>query len=267
MSSKAKAIHQYIISHPCYSHPVFQNWAQANPEPAVIGALFHQIRKFCDSTRPGLNFPEALDKLGLDEESKLQQEIIESESGHGPELAMMAGYIINKAAGKEVIENVYDQLAVEKKLKEYSDMLLEKLPGYQLQEGLTAQTSKAIDVFLRREKTDEINTWRNIGATIALETISHNHLIPGEKLALIDSNLYDVDMEDNQMHYLKEHWGELGAEAHHEENAFKILDSIVDERNLQYVMEGVDDFLTSVNDMWNLLDSALLCSGANLKVA
>jgi hypothetical protein len=50
---------QLIKDHRCYKHPVFSNWAKVNPSTEKIGALFHHIRSFCDSTRPGWNFPKA----------------------------------------------------------------------------------------------------------------------------------------------------------------------------------------------------------------
>lgn len=248
----------HIKNHPCFHHPIFTNWATVNPEYEIVGALFHQIRCFCDSTRPGHHFPEALAKHGFLEESKLQKEIVESESGHGSELARMAGYIVNKAAKKIIIDDVYDQEKVQIKLKQLSDKYLENTPNYDKKTGFAFETAKARNIFERRKEMDEKSTWYNTGVTLALETISHQHLIPGEKYCLVDSGNYEVSLNDDEMHYLEEHWGELGAEKHHEQNAFQILDSALDTNNAVFVMRGINDFLNSLNAMWDFLDTHLL---------
>src|SRR5437867_7227434 len=91
-----------IRGHRCYTHPIYEHWAAVNPNTETVGALFHQIRNFCDATRPGHNFPAALKQHQLSNESALLQEIVESEENHGPELATMAGYIVNRVANREV---------------------------------------------------------------------------------------------------------------------------------------------------------------------
>ena len=176
---------EHIRNHRCYSHPVFEHWAAVNPAPEAVGALFHQIQLFCASTRPGGRFPEALASLGMDTESHLLQEIVESEEDHGPELATMAGYILNRAAGRAVCPRLDDQQAVEGKLKELSDQLLGNLPGYDPESGLTVQAREAIAVFTRRQLTDRETTFRNLGTALALEMISNRQLIPGEKLLIL----------------------------------------------------------------------------------
>lgn len=255
-----------VKSHRCYSHPVFEDWVRKDPSPEVIGALFHQIQNFCASTRPGLNLPLGLQKIGLSEESHLLQEIVESEEDHGPELATMAGHILNRAAGKTICPDLYDQVAVENQLKEYSDRLLGSLPGYDFQTGLMPQTRKAIAVFERRQQIDEESIYRNLGTALALEIISNRHLIPGEKYCLVDSNLYNTSLEEPEMHYLLEHYGETGAEAKHEKNAIDAVASVLNDEHEHAIKTGVDDFLNSLAALWDLLDSALLESG-NMRVA
>lgn len=250
-----------VKAHRCYTHPIFEHWAQNAPSTETIGALFHQIRSFCDSTRPGLNLPEGLRNLGLKTESRLLEEIVQSEEDHGPELAAMAGHIINRSAGKTLCPNVFDQASVEGKLKEYSDQLLNSLPGYDPKTGLMPQTRNAIAVFERRKDMDEKSVYRNLGTTLALEMISNRQLIPGEKLCLVDSGLYDATLEEPEMHYLMEHWGEAGAEAMHEQNGINAIAQVLSPTTLPLVREGADDFLNSVAAMWDLLDSALLESG------
>src|SRR2546421_3098935 len=100
---------EHIKSHRCSSHPVFEDWARNDPPPKVIGALFHQIRSFCDAPRPGHNLPHALKQFGLGEGSELLQAIVASEEDHGPHLATMAGHILNRASGQTVCSDLYNQ--------------------------------------------------------------------------------------------------------------------------------------------------------------
>ncbi len=252
---------EHIRSHRCYSHPVFQHWAAVEPAPEVVGALFHQIQCFCSSTRPGHNLPEALGELGFDLESNLLAEIVESEENHGPELATMAGHIVNRAAGRTILPDLSDQRAVEAKLKEFSNRLLGSLPGYDLRTGLTVQCRKAISVFERRKRTDREATFLNLGAALALEVISNRHLIPGEKLCLVDSGIYGASLDEPEMHYLLEHFGELGAEQQHEKNASSAVERMLTPATEKLVLEGANDFLDSLAGLWDVLDATLLHSG------
>lgn len=261
MTTTINQLLDHIINHRCYSHPIFQHWAEVNPDADAVGALFHQIQSFCASTRPGGNYLGAMKTHGLLTESQHQHAIVESEENHGPELATMAGHILNKAAKRTVCNDVYNQQAVESKLKECSDKLLGKIPGYDLSTGLTLQTQKAIDVLNRREATDYESTIKNIGTTLALEKISNCQLIPGEKHCLIDSKLYDTNMDVPEMHYLLEHYGEIGAEQEHEKYAIEMTQSALNDKTAPYIMQGVDDFLNSLANLWDILDAALLQSG------
>lgn len=250
-----------IQNHRCYSHPIFQHWEVVNPSSDVVGALFHQIQNFCAATRPGWNFPAALEKIGMSEQSSLMQEIVESEEDHGPELATMAGHIVNRAAGYAVHPDLYDQAAIEQKLKECSDKFLGNLPGYDRRTGLTFQARAAISVFDRRKQTDGATTFKNLGTTLALEMISNRHLIPGEKSCLVDSGLYGANMNEPEMHYLLEHWGEIGAEQQHEKNAVSAVGGLLTEESEKLIFEGADDFLNALAGLWDVLDSSLLQSG------
>jgi hypothetical protein len=261
MSKSIDHVVEYIREHRCFSHPIFYHWAEVQPDAETVGALFHQIQNFCASTRPGGALPQALMEHGLPSESRLMQEIAESEANHGPELATMAGYIVNKTARQPICANLADQTAVEARLREASDKLLGTLPGYDPSTGLAVQTRQAISVFARRNSTDRESTIRNLGTALALEMISNNHLIPGEKHCLVDSGLYGATMDDGEMHYLLEHYGEIGAEQQHEKNAIAAVAAVLDDETEPFVLAGVDDFLDSLERFWDFLDSALLRSG------
>ncbi|MFD7663834.1 hypothetical protein [Streptomyces sp. NPDC059788] len=250
-----------IRDHRCHHHPIFDHWRQAPPGSAVLAALFHQIRSFCDATRPGGQFPRALATHRLSAESALLQEIVESEENHGADLATMAGHLVNRAAGRTVFPDIHDQGLVESGLKEYSDHLLGNLPGYDPETGLLAQTRRARAVFAGRQRTGREATLRNLGTALALEMISNRHLIPGWKAALIDSGHYGVALEDPEMHYLLEHWGEIGAEEQHEKNAIAAVGSVLGPTTEALITEGVDIFLDALTALWDVLDAALLASG------
>lgn len=248
-----------IKTHRCYRHPIFQNWARVNPGTEAIGALFHHIRSFCDATRPGWSLPQGLKQIGLSAESHLLQEIVDSEEDHGPELAMMAGHIINRSApGKVIFDDLTDQTHIESMLKRCSDKLLGQLPGYDFVTGLMPQTKKAINTFEARKSTSAQDVYKSLGTALALEIISNRQLIPGEKVCLIDSGLYRASLDEPPMHYLLEHYGETGAECQHEQNAIEAVGSVLNNGNAAVIAQGADDFLNNLEALWDMLDACLL---------
>ncbi|AWN31401.1 MULTISPECIES: hypothetical protein [unclassified Streptomyces] len=249
-----------IKTHRVFDHPLYEHWAATPPSAEVSGALFHQVQSFCAATRPGGEFPTALRSLGWNEQALLIEEIVDSESGHGPELATMAGHIVNRT-GSPVFDDVYDTTRVEAWLKSSSDRLLAGLPGYDRETGLTPQAAAAIEVFRRRFSSEAETTVRNLGTALALEIISNQSLIPGEKRALIDSGHYKADLDEPEMHYMAEHWGDDGAEQQHEANVIKAVSSVMDASNSEQIEQGVEDFLSSLCALWDVLDAALLASG------
>lgn len=261
MSKNVDDVIEYVRNHRCFQHPIFENWAAVNPAPEVVSALFHQIQSFCAATRLGWNLPQALTSHGLIGQSLLLEEIIERESSCGPELAMMAGHIVNRRAGKTVCPVLEDQEAVERQLRRDSDRILGALPGYDPGTGLMRQTRKAIEVLERRKQVDRDTTMCNLGTVLALEMISNGQLIPGAKHCLVDSGLYGVRMDDPEMHYLLEHHGEIGTEQQHEKNAVAAVAAVLGDQTEALIMEGVDDLLDSLVSLWDLLDAALLASG------
>ena len=173
----------------------------------------------------------------------------------------MAGFIVNRAANRDVCPDLADQEAVERRLREDSDRLLGSLPGYDAETGLTLQAARAIAVFERRALSDRESTLRNLGTALALEIISNRQLIPGEKHCLVDSGLYGATLEDPEMHYLLEHYGEAGAEEQHERNALAAVASVLGHDSGALLLEGANDFLEALAGLWDVLDASLLGSG------
>lgn len=261
MNATTKRLVEMIRQHRVYRHPIFEHWAQQAPPADVLGAMFHQIQCFCASTRPGGAFPVGLRVAGLARQAELIEEIVTSESGHGRDLAVMAGHVINRAAGTPVFADLQDQATVEAGLKAASDRVLGGLPGYDARSGLTVQARRAIAVFDRRRHTDRESVLRSLGTALALELISNRQLIPGEKLALVDSRQYDVSLDEPEMHYLAEHWGECGAEQQHEQNVLDAIESAVTAETERLIEQGVADFCDALARLYDVIDTSLLQSG------
>ncbi|OBU85919.1 hypothetical protein [Chromobacterium subtsugae] len=252
-----------VQSHRAYTHPIFQHWAHAAPDAEACAALFHQIQAFCAATRPGQAFPGALEMLGLISQAQLMAEIAQSEQGHGADLARMAGHIVNRSGARPRFADVNDQQQVETELKEASDRLLADHPGYERPTGLLLQTRRAMAAFQRRARSDFDSTMRNLGTAFALEIISNRALIPGEKQALVDTGHYGVRLEDPEMHYLLDHWGECGAESQHENHVREAVAATLTASTAPLILEGMLDFLDPLAEMWDVLDQSLLhaCAG------
>ncbi|MDP2374361.1 hypothetical protein [Reyranella sp.] len=244
----------------CFSHPIFDNWAMSNPDPLTIAALFHQLQLFCSSTRQGWHFPTALKDLGLSVQGKLMTEIVDSESNHGSALAMMAGHIVNRSARRTICPNIGDQKAVERQLKEFSDSIFANSPGYNRDTGLTGQARQAVAVFERRKLSDRRSTYKNLGTTLALELVANQILIPGMKVCLVDSSLYGVTLDEPEMHYLLEHWGEIGAEQQHERKAVAAVATALNESTQADIVAGIDEFLVSLVRLLDVMNEALRAS-------
>jgi len=267
MTKKLLDIKSKIKEHRCYTHPVFDHWIITKPSPSAVGAFFHQLQRFCAATRPGWNFPEALTELDMLIEGQYLQEIVDSEVDHGRALAKMAGFIVNCAANHVVFKELDNQIFIERALKKYSDQVLGALPGYAQGSGLTSQTRRAMSIFDRRKLQDRESTLLNLGSTLALEMISNNHLIPGEKRCLIDSNLYGTTMESPEMYYIVQHWGDLGAEHEHERKISAAVESVLNAEPIlnmetsKLIEAGAIELLEALADLWDLLDTELLRAG------
>lgn len=250
-----------------FKHPLFDHWAARPVRYEVHGAIFHQIQMFCASTRPALNFPSSLKQHGFMKQSELIEEIVAGEKGHGQKLAAMAAHIINRSEATNYFSDIYDQVTIEKRLKLWSDFFLHNLPGYDPSyTGLTIQAQKAIAVFERRKNTDYESTVSSLGTSFALEIISKRQIIPGEVRALVESGYYGVNLGDGPMEYLREHFGEGGAEDLHEKNVIAAITDLFEKNPINpkifpLIQTGIDDFLESLAKLWDVLDTTLLQSG------
>lgn len=249
----------HIEAHRCSLHTFFDDWAARELSPVELGALFHHLRHFCDATRPGAQFPKGLRLLGLPRAAQLMKEIETSEKGHGNDLAVMIGYIINRAAGRPLCPAPKNRKAVEGAIKEMSDEVFGSRPNYDRATGLLPEVATAKAVFVRRKLTDADSTYRNLGTALALEMLANRLIIPGEVKCLIKSKRYGAKLKDPEMKYLREHAGAEGAEAAHEKNAKKAIAPLVADPALEVlVTAGATALLDALAAMLDALDAFLL---------
>jgi hypothetical protein len=184
--------------------------------------------------------------------------IVASEENHGPHLATMAGFLMNRASGRTVHPDLADQAAVEGILKACSDHFFGGLPGYDSETGLSKQNRRVNRVYARRKLTDRHATLLNIGTLLATEIIAAGHVFPGELKCLYESGYYGVRMQDPEMEYLFEHAGSEGAEAWHAETAIEAVGPVLTEETEPIIRAGAMEILDALADMWDLLDAGLL---------
>jgi hypothetical protein len=245
-----------VRAHRCYHHPMFEHWLESPPSWQVIAAFFHHMQNTCGASRPGWSFEEGLAGLGAD--TRTLRDIVASEENHGPHLATMAGFLINRAAGRTICPDLYDQEAVEAVLLTCSRRFFRALPGYDADAGLLRQDRRVAEIYGRRKLTDRDSTYRNIGTLVATEMIASGHVFPGELRCLYESGLYGARREDVEMEYLFEHAGPAGAEAWHADTAIAATREVLSAENCDLVTEGADDILEALAAMWDILDAALL---------
>jgi len=258
MNTLLHALVHDIRAHRCHNHPLFEHWLASRPTPEIIGAFYHHMQAVCSASRPGWSFDEGLDRLGMDQATATLRAIVASEENHGPHLATMAGFLMNRAAGQIIHPDLDDQEAVELILKRCSDEVMGGLPGYDAETGLSRQNRRVNRIYARRQRTDRDSTLRNIGTLLATEIIASGHVFPGQLRALYESGYYGARQEDPEMEYLFEHAGSEGAEAWHAETAIEATGPVLDAETEPLIRAGAMEILGALEEMWDLLDAAML---------
>lgn len=200
-----------IEGHGVLAHQLFQRMANKRLGAAQLAAFLHQMGFFCTASRPCHDLPGALRAAGYAHEAGHVQAIADSEAEHREKFAVMAVYLVNKAAGSAIIPERGELASMEDALRGQAAKLVCK-PGALLPETLEA--SAVFDV--RREHGDAAVA-RAVGVGLAIEVLAHRSIVPGEVLAFVESGFYGVTLDDPSLGYLKEHAGEEGAEAWHAE--------------------------------------------------
>src|SRR5687767_8297217 len=138
-----------IRSHRCHHHPMLDHWVQVKPSWEAIGAFYHHMQCTCSASRPGWNFERGLLMLGA--QATTLRSIVASEENHGPHLATMAGFLMNRAAGGTICPDLYDQAAVESVMRACSRKYFGNLPGYDLETARLKQDRRVAMVYGRRK--------------------------------------------------------------------------------------------------------------------
>lgn len=245
-----------IRAHRCYHHPLFDHWVQSRPDWQAIGAFFHHMQCTCSASRPGWSFDEGLEQIGA--ETDTLRAIVASEENHGPHLATMTAFLMNRAARQTICPDVYDQDAVETVMRDCSVKYFGAFPGYDRATGRLKQDRRVSMIYGRRKRTDRESTYRNIGTLVATEIIASGHVFPGELRCLFESGYYGAKRDDPEMEYLFEHAGQDGAEAWHAEKAIAATAKVLDASNEPLIREGAQEILDALAEMWDLLDATLL---------
>lgn len=241
-----------------HNHPLFDHWLESKPTPEIIGAFYHHMQAVCSASRPGWSFDEGLERLGMDQATRTLRAIVASEENHGPHLATMAGFLMNRASGQTIHPDLADQEAVETIMKRCSDEVMGGLPGYDRSTGLSRQNRRVNYIYARRQRVDRDSTLRNIGTLLATEIIASGHVFPGQLRALYDSGYYGARQEDPEMEYLFEHAGSEGAEAWHAETAIEATGLVLDAETEPLIRAGAMEILDALEEMWDLLDATML---------
>ena len=256
MSELIQTLVDRIRSHRCYHHPMFEHWVKVKPSWEAIGAFYHHMQCTCSASRPGWNFERGLMMLGA--QTKTLRDIVASEENHGPHLATMTGFLMNRAAGRIICPDLHDQAAIEAVMRDCSRRYFGNLPGYDWETGRMKQDRRVAMVYGRRKAIDLDSTYRNIGTLIATEINASGHVFPGELESLFESGYYGVKRDDPEMEYLFEHAGSEGAEAWHAETAIAATAEVLNRENEALIREGADEILDALAEMWDVLDTALL---------
>jgi hypothetical protein len=166
-----------IRAHRALQHPVFRTLAATKHPPEKLAAFLREMGAFCQATRNGGNVAEMLHAADRSRAATLFGTIILSEAGHG---------------------------------KHFADMAVKLLAGtpYATEDWLrfphpSAITAAACAVFGQRDVMDVRGAYTALGATLVLETVAHEQIIPGEVSAFIDSGYYGLTLAD--VPYLAEH--------------------------------------------------------------
>lgn len=178
---------------PVFNHEIYDYMAQQPLNSAQMRLWWDGMGNYCKPTRNPGQWLRALPATHKATKEALMK-VFESESGHEKTLAIMAQHLIERC---EVRVELAAKISQEKR---------QIAPPLQAFKNLLA----------KRESKNTIDTPHNLGTMLGIERLANQNIIPGEVKAFIDSKHYRVKLSDPEMHYLEEHYGELGAESWHQ---------------------------------------------------
>ena len=176
-----------------FNHEIYDYMAQHPLNSAQMQLWWDGMGNYCKPTRNAGQWLRALPATHQ-ETKKALMKVFESESGHKKTLTIMARHLIERC---EVRVDLAARISQQKR-----------------QIHPTLQAFK--NLLAKRESKKTVDTPHNLGTMLGIERLANQNIIPGEVKAFIDSNHYGVKLSDPEMHYLEEHYGELGAESWHQ---------------------------------------------------
>ncbi|MBP6084717.1 hypothetical protein KA517_00570 [Candidatus Gracilibacteria bacterium] len=188
-------------THPVFDHPIYKTIAKAPLYRDQMMLYWQGMGSYCAPTREGHALPQVLAKAGMIEASLLVASIFTSEAGHDIELAITARYFAEHCRTREQVVRA---------------------------DIRSLRHLRAI--FDERKSTDPRTIPHNLGILLGIEKLANRNIIPGEVAAFITSGHYDCYLETPEMHYLAEHYGELGAEEDHERKIVAVVSQLPEER-------------------------------------
>jgi hypothetical protein len=215
-----------IEAHRALRHPLFQEMAKHKLSLKYRELFFREMGEFCRASRDFGVLADHLDRWNIKgnaEAAQAVREIAKSEEDHAAEFEAMA---------KHLTEN----------------------PEFSATDGERFQaTERAAGHFSTRRSESRLLVDASLGALIAVELLTHRHIIPGEITAFVTSGHYGVSLDDPGMQYLKNHAGDLRAESKHEELVLTRVANL--ETNI--FSFGATEFLDDVATWYDILLNCL----------
>ncbi len=197
--------------HSVFSHEIYDYMFANALNDKQMRLWWHGMGNYCKPTRAAGQWLSAMHDKPRAEELK---SVFASEQGHEETLTIMAKYLIARC---EVRNDLAAQLLQQKR-------------------RITRPLRTVIQLLAKRKSTNPADTSYNIGTMLGIERLANQSIIPGEVKAFVDSRHYHALLSDTEMHYLDEHYGDLGAESWHQATLEKISE-IVGQRNEVVIAE------------------------------
>ncbi|MBP7057017.1 hypothetical protein KBB08_00830 [Candidatus Gracilibacteria bacterium] len=192
---------KHSTTHPVFDHPIYETIAKTPLYRDQMLLYWQGMGSYCAPTREGHALPQVLAKAGMVDASQLVASIFASEAGHETELEITARYLAEQCRTREQI--------VRAKIKSLRHLRA---------------------IFDERKSTNPRTISHNLGVLLGIEKLANRNIIPGEVAAFISSGHYGCHLNTPEMHYLAEHYGELGAEEDHERKIVAVVAKLPEDR-------------------------------------
>lgn len=220
----------YIVkSHRAFNHPLWGKLASQKLTPRRLADFLTQMGAFCEASRQHGFLVEAMKAMKLTVPAEMVQRILDSEVGHDVDFARMSRQLLTGSKFTDCWHGDF--------IKKYDQLVPEVRLAYSM--------------FTLRQLTSRDATLFNLGVMFVVELAAHQHIIPGEVAAFIDSGFYGLKLDD--VRYLKDHAGEHGAEHDHEQTICTVIVNL-EYKDSDAVDRGVNQFLECLEKFYDRLE-------------